>query len=106
MYLTIPPTPDGDKGERMFGMVAGMRRDLRMIGAARPVRVSIDRTTGIPRRVRGREVRTVRDEWLVDEGWWTGRRLRRRYLDLVLADGSNQVVFQDLDRGVWWSQRA
>jgi hypothetical protein len=83
-----------------------MHRDLRMIGAARPVRVSVDRSSGVPRSIRGREVRTVRDEWLVDEGWWTGRRLRRRYLDLVLADGSNQVVFQDLDCGVWWSQRA
>jgi hypothetical protein len=78
----------------------------RVIGAARPVRVSIDRHSGLPRTVHGRVVVSVRDEWRVDEGWWTGRRLRRRYLDLVLADGQNQVVFHDPDGDTWWSQRA
>lgn len=50
-------------------------------------------------------VETVREEWLVEDRWWTGRPLRRRYLELVTADGADRVVFCDLDRGRWFAQR-
>ena len=46
----------------------------------------------------------MRDEWLVDEGWWGDRRVWRRYLDLVLTDGRNVVVFCDRE-GRWFTQR-
>ena len=61
---------------------------------------------GVPRAVGGRAVAVLRDEWRVDEGWWSGHRLRRRYFDLVLADGRNVVVFCDLESGRWYGQRA
>jgi hypothetical protein len=48
----------------------------------------------------------VRDEWRVDEGWWTGRPVQRRYFELVLADGQNAVVFRDAASGRWYAQRA
>jgi hypothetical protein len=51
-------------------------------------------------------VDTVREEWVVEDRWWTGRPLRRRYFELVLANGRNVVVFHDLVGGGWFMQRA
>jgi hypothetical protein len=50
-------------------------------------------------------VESVRDEWRVDEGWWTGRPIQRRYFDVVMADGRNAVVFCDRRTGRWFTQR-
>jgi len=61
---------------------------------------------GLPARVGGRPVAHLRDEWRVEEGWWTRRPLRRRYFDLVLDDGRNSVVFLDRQRRRWYAQRA
>jgi hypothetical protein len=55
--------------------------------------------------VHGLAVETVREEWLVEEGWWTERPVRRSCFELVLADGRNVVVFRDLIGGGWFSQR-
>ena len=76
----------------------------RILGAPRSVRVAAD-GAGLPRSLDGRPVATVRDEWRVDEGWWTGRAVRRRYFDVVLADGRNTVVFLDRHTGRWVTQR-
>ena len=56
--------------------------------------------------VEAREVDSVREEWVVEDRWWTGRPLRRRYFELVLKDGRNIVVFRDLVTGGWFLQRA
>jgi hypothetical protein len=66
--------------------------------------VQADRA-GRPRSLNGREVVCVRDEWRVDEGWWTGRSVRRQYFDLVLAGGLSAVVFRDRRSGRWFTQR-
>lgn len=76
----------------------------RILGAPRSVRVAAD-GAGLPRSLDGRQVASVRDEWRVDEGWWTGRAVRRRYFDVVLADGRNTVVFLDHRTGRWFTQR-
>ena len=47
----------------------------------------------------------VREDWVVEDRWWTGKPLRRRYFELVLTDGRNIVVFHDLGRGRWFMQR-
>ena len=47
----------------------------------------------------------MREEWLVEDRWWTGRPLRRRYLELVTADGADRVVFCDLESERWFAQR-
>jgi len=60
---------------------------------------------GTPRRLGGREVEAVREEWVVEDRWWTGRPLRRRYFELVLENGANAVVFRDLVSGRWFTQR-
>ena len=61
---------------------------------------------GAPGGVAGRAVEAVREEWLVEDRWWTLRPLRRRYFELVLSDGSDVVVFRDARGGRWYRQRA
>lgn len=51
------------------------------------------------------QVDTVREDWVVEDRWWTGRPLRRRYFELVLEDGRNVVVFHDLTTDTWLTQR-
>jgi hypothetical protein len=48
----------------------------------------------MPRAVGRLAVRSVREEWLVEDGWWTGKSLQRHYFELVLEDGSDVVVFR------------
>ena len=78
---------------------------LRRIGEPRAVPV-VAGPGGRPARVDGREVDAVRESWLVEDRWWTGRPLRRRYFECVLKDGRNVVVFHDLIRRRWFQQRA
>jgi hypothetical protein len=70
----------------------------------RPVNVHVD-AAGLPEAVGRTDVETVREEWLVEDRWWTGRPLRRRYLELVTSDGADRVVFCDLESGRWFAQR-
>jgi hypothetical protein len=55
-----------------------------------PVQVGSD---GVPVAVGRLTVESVREEWLVEDGWWTQKPLRRRYFELVLEDGSDVVIF-------------
>lgn len=80
------------------------RTSVRQIGLPRKVGVICDHD-GIPTAVANRSVEHVRDEWRVDEGWWTGNRTHRRYFDLVLEDGRNVVVFWDNRGHQWFGQR-
>jgi hypothetical protein len=61
---------------------------------------------GVPTALDAAPVDSVREEWVVEDRWWTGRPLRRRYFELVLTDGRNVVVFRDLVGGGWFLQRA
>jgi hypothetical protein len=62
---------------------------------------------GRPRRVGRLGVSAVREEWLVEDGWWTRKPLRRSYFELVLEDGSDVVVFSEegADGLGWFRQR-
>ena len=66
-----------------------------------PVQAGAD---GLPKAIGRLGVASIREEWLVEDGWWTREPLRRRYFELVLEDGRNAVVFRDLERGTWWAQ--
>jgi hypothetical protein len=79
--------------------------DSRRLGEPKPAHVQADEG-GVPLAVETREVDSVREEWVVEDRWWTGRPLRRRYFELVLTDGRNIVVFRDLVAGGWFLQRA
>jgi hypothetical protein len=80
-----------------------MRGMLNMPRAAR-VRAS---AAGVPLRVDGHVIEQVRESWIVEDRWWTGRSLRRRYWELLSTSGRNIVVFHDLGAGAggWFTQR-
>jgi hypothetical protein len=59
----------------------------------------------VPLVVASVQVDTVREEWVVEDRWWTGNPMRRRYFELVLEDGRCAVVFKDLMAGSWAEQR-
>lgn len=77
----------------------------RRLYAPRPVDVRTD-ARGRPLRVEGVAVEAVREEWLVEDRWWTPRPLRRRYFELALADGRAVTVFRAAGGGHWYRQRA
>lgn len=81
-----------------------MTPGLRRLYAPRRVAVEVD-SGGVPRAVEGAAVEAVREEWLVEDRWWTPRPLRRHYFELVLADGRDVVVFRGA-RGRWYRQQA
>ena len=81
-----------------------MTLGLRRLGAPRPATVRAD-PGGVPAALGHAQVKAVREEWVVEDRWWTGEPLRRRYFELVLADGRDVVVFRDLGEGRWYEQR-
>ena len=60
---------------------------------------------GRPEAVGARAVEAVRESWLVEDRWWTDAPLRRRYWEIVTADGRNLVIYRDLEGGSWFVQR-
>ncbi|CAA9516004.1 MAG: hypothetical protein AVDCRST_MAG45-2209 [uncultured Solirubrobacterales bacterium] len=83
-----------------------MTPGLRRLGDPRPVVVRAG-PGGAPAALAASPVEAVREEWVVEDRWWTDTPLRRRYFELVLADGRDVVVFRELTgpRG-WYEQRA
>lgn len=84
------------------------QRRKRSLYAPEPIRVATGRSGrpgALPERVGGARVESVREEWLVEDRWWTSEPLRRRYLELVLDTGRCIVVFCDLATGRWYEQR-
>jgi hypothetical protein len=75
----------------------------RSLSLPRPARVRLEQ--GTPCEVNGERVEFLRESWLVEDRWWTGRPLRRRYWELVSIEGRNLVVFHDLAAsGGWFTQ--
>ena len=70
----------------------------------RPCEVQAD-ANGAPLCVDGVEVEAIREEWLVQDAWWTDKPLGRHYFELVLADGRDVVTFTEA-AGRWYRQRA
>lgn len=61
---------------------------------------------GVPTAVGRTRVDAINEDWVVEDRWWTGKPLRRRYFELVMVDGRNVVVFLDLESGRWFTQRS
>ena len=78
---------------------------MRRLSTPRPVAVEAG-GDGLPSAVASSAVESIAEDWVVEDRWWTGRPLRRRYLELVLAAGRNVVVFRELASGRWFAQRA
>lgn len=81
-----------------------MTPGLRRLYAPEPARVRVD-PEGVPLEVDGVAVAAVREEWLVEDRWWTPRILRRHYFELALADGRAVTVYRS-GRDRWRRQRA
>jgi hypothetical protein len=60
---------------------------------------------GAPAELGGERVDAVLEEWVVEDRWWMGVPVRRRYFELVLEGGRNAVVFRDLAARAWFEQR-
>ena len=72
-----------------------------------PTRESVEGDPeGVPSEVGGVAVQAVREEWRVEDRWWTPKPLRREYFDLALVDGRSVVVFRCDLAGRWYRQRA
>ncbi len=82
-----------------------MATAAKRLGAPRAATVRVG-PTGVPVAVARTAVEAVREDWVVEDRWWTGQALRRRYFELVLEDGRNVVVFHDLTGGHWFVQRS
>jgi len=54
--------------------------------------------------VRKASVEAVREQWVVEDRWWTTRPIRRHYFELMTADGRDEVVFLDRQGERWFSQ--
>ena len=81
-----------------------MRRRRRLYAPER-VAVRADQG-GAPGAVAGVAVESIREEWLVEDRWWTPEPLRRHYFELVLVDGRDVCVFRSEPDGGWRRQRA
>jgi len=72
----------------------------RALNLPRPARVRAK--AGVPHEVNGERIELVRESWLVEDRWWTGQPLRRRYWELLSVRGHNVVVFRDLTSPDGW----
>jgi hypothetical protein len=61
---------------------------------------------GAPLALAGTAVEAIREEWVVEDRWWTAHPLHRHYYELALADGRSATVFRDVRTGRWHRQRA
>ena len=77
--------------------LAGTRR----LATPRPASVRTNRH-GAPVAIDGVAVERATEEWVVEDRWWEDRPLRRRYFELVLANGLNTVVFHAGGHGDGW----
>ena len=83
-----------------------MTPGLRRLYAPEPVDGRRPAPTARRVAVDGVAVEAVREEWVVEDRWWTPRPLRRHYFELALADGRAVVVFRCAVSGRWYRQRA
>ncbi|MCO5316571.1 MAG: hypothetical protein M9938_10510 [Solirubrobacterales bacterium] len=71
----------------------------------RPAEVTAD-ARGTPIQVNGSDVVAIREEWIVEDGWWTAAPIRRWYFELILIDGRDLTLFRAFPSAQWFSQRA
>ena len=84
---------------------AGSQGRVARFNAPRAARIEAN-ASGCPVEVNHQAVAVLREEWRVVDRWWTDDPVSRRYFDLVLDGGERCVVYRDVERGGWFTQRA
>jgi hypothetical protein len=79
---------------------------LRALAVPRAVAVA-SMPDGTPRELtldggRRHGVVAVRDDWLVQDLWWTDRAVDRHYFELVLDSGRLVVVYREAAGASWY----
>lgn len=79
-------------------------RAVHGLGAPRSV-VVVASPDGTPHAVvvggRRRAVVEIREDWLIQDRWWTSEPIDRHYFDLLVEPGRVMVVFRD-PHGGWF----
>ena len=79
---------------------------LRHLAVPRPARV-ICTPAGMPHAIeimgRRRGVVDIRDEWIVQDRWWTDQPVERHFFELVVEPGRVVTVFRDLRDHEWYA---
>lgn len=80
-----------------------MNNALRPLPALQPRRCNVTlNSAGQPVAVDNHRVNAIREEWRVEQGWWSEPR-RRRYLEVVFDNGRLRVIYEDRrEPGTWW----
>ena len=82
---------------------------IRALGTPRAMRVIVG-NGGLPHATvidgRRRLVIAIREDWLVQDRWWTDQPVDRHYFDLVVEPGRRLVVFHDERRRGWFTHEA
>jgi hypothetical protein len=99
-----PGAPPRTPNTPALGGPTPTSRGPRRLAPPRPIRVRAT-STGRPEAIDANAVEAVRESWLIEDRWWTDAPLRRRYWEIVTADGRDLVVFRDLEEGRWYGQR-
>lgn len=80
-------------------------RALRYLGDPGPVTVEHDaagRICAVVIAGRRRSIEIERDDWIVQDRWWTDVPIERRYHELVLVGGRMMTVYRELTTGAWF----
>lgn len=79
---------------------------LRTLGGPRALSVDCA-SDGTPRAVTidgvRRGVMTIRDDWIVQDLWWTDRAIDRHFFELVLDSGRLVVVYREGSGAGWFA---
>ena len=79
---------------------------LRALNQPKPIHGRVDgRGRPVSLEMGGRQNRVVeiQDRWRIDDEWWR-KEISRMYWQVVLEDGQQLVVFQDMITGDWYRQ--
>ncbi|HEY2333614.1 MAG TPA: hypothetical protein VGH58_01230 [Solirubrobacterales bacterium] len=77
----------------------------RRINAPKETRVEVG-PEGTPLGLGGTAIESIREEWVIEDRWWTEGPLHRHYYELALADGRNVTVFRDVRAARWYRHSA
>jgi hypothetical protein len=80
---------------------------VRPLNLPRPIQVTADPHSGLPlalrERNRAHRIVRVQDMWQIDDEWWR-EPISRRYLQVILRDGTIRTLFHDQIANCWFVQ--